>query len=56
MGGHSYKLYYQITCVQRARDKLILRFYIYRDGQADEIRVFHTVSKKYVSRESRIFI
>jgi hypothetical protein len=56
MGGHSYRFYCQVTCVQRARDKLALRFHIYRDKQADEVRILHTISRRHVSRESRIFI
>jgi hypothetical protein len=54
MREHSYRLHYQTTYVQRARDKLTLRFHIYRDGQANEIRILHTVLKKYVSKGPRI--
>jgi hypothetical protein len=54
MKGHNYRLYYQITCVQGARDKSVLRFYIYRDRQADEIWIFYIMSKRHVSRGPRI--
>jgi hypothetical protein len=37
MKGHNYRLYYQATNVQRVRDKLVLQFHIYRDGQTNEI-------------------
>jgi hypothetical protein len=56
MAGHSYKLHCQTTNVQGTRDRLALQFHICRDGQADEIWIFHTVSREHVSKGPRIFI
>jgi hypothetical protein len=56
MGEYNYELYYQITYVQGARDKLTLRFHIYRDRQTNEIWILYTVSKRHVSKKPRISI
>ena len=50
MSGHSNGLHCQIAKIKGARDDRSLRLYIRRNRQADQIWVFHIMSRRHVSR------